>query len=146
MKNEQMITMGFVLVVAGVAFFGGIKYQETKQPTMGQFGTRGGANRGAGGQGNQVNRAGFRPVTGTILSVDKGTMTVKLEDGSSKIVALPDSAAIDKSAPAAKSDLTVGTRVLVMGSTNTDGTLTAQTIQLNPIRRGLPAASAQPAQ
>jgi hypothetical protein len=145
MKQEQLVTMGFMLVVAGVAFFGGMKYQQSKQPSFAQFeGRMGGARQGVGGQINQGNRAvGFRPITGSILSIDNGTMTVKLEDGSSKIVALPDSATIDKSAPAVKADLTVGTTVMVMGTTNTDGSVTAQTIQLNPVSRSVPTALPQ---
>ena len=95
---------------------------------------RGGSGRGRLGR-NGAN-AGLRAVVGQILSVNANSMTVKLRDGSSKIVILSDSTRIEKTSPAAKTDLTNGAAVSVFGTANSDGSITAQNVQLNPEFRG----------
>ncbi len=79
---------------------------------------------------------------GEILSEDDKSITVKMEDGSSKIVLISDTTQINKTDPGAKSDLTVGTKVGVFGVDN-NGTVTAQNIQIDPqqMRIGTPSAS-----
>jgi len=112
-----------VIVVAATAFFGGMKYQESKATTAaGQFGQ---GRRTAGG-------GGFRPTVGTVLTAGANSITVKLQDGSSKIVLLTDKTQINKAEKASTSDLTAGAEVSVFGTTNTDGSVTAQNISLNP--------------
>jgi hypothetical protein len=49
---------------------------------------------------------------------------------------LSDSTAISKSESAAKEDLKVGEKISAFGSQNQDGSITANTIQLNPVFRG----------
>ena len=90
-------------------------------------------------------RNGGGQIIGTILSSDPTTMTVKLTDGSSKIVILSNTTAIEKTSAGSSTDLAVGTRVGVFGSTNTDGSVTAMNVQINPIQRGAtPSASPSP--
>lgn len=137
------IQMGAIAVAVGAAgFFGGMKYQQTKQP-MGRIGQFGGGNDpGRGGQfqgapGVAGGRGGnaFRPVMGEILSSDDKSITVKMPDGSSKIVLFSDSTQINKADQASKTDLQTGTKVAVFGQTNSDGSVTAQNIQINPMMR-----------
>ena len=64
-------------------------------------------------------------------------MTVKLQDGGSKIVILTDSTAINKSAEGSREDLKIGGKVGVFGTENSDGSVTAQNIQLDPTRGGM---------
>lgn len=140
MKNLQIILIVLVLAAAGGGFFAGMKYQEGKQTSFSQQGgNRTGNQRGQFPGGG--NRNGFRPVTGEILSRDDTSITVKLQDGSSKIVLVSDKTQISKASEATKTDLTVGTRVAVFGQDNSDGSVTAQNIQLNPIMRGSTGAS-----
>ena len=121
----MLIILIIAVVVAGAAFFGGMKYQESKSPRVGGFqGTR-------GGQFQQ--RQGARPVNGEIINVDDKSITVKLRDGSSKIVILSGKTSINKSAQASKSDLKTGEKVAVFGTENSDGSVTAQNVQLNPM-------------
>lgn len=134
MKNLIIITIILVLVVGGSTFFGGMKYQETKSPRAGFFQ---GARNGQLAQRNQ----GFRPVNGEILSLDDKSITVKLQDGSSKIILLTDTTAINKSAEGSRSDLKTGEKVAVFGTENSDGSVTAQNIQLNPNFRSGPMQS-----
>lgn len=129
-----------VVLVGAVAFFGGMKYQRGKVSMMaGRFaGANGlaGARGGQGGPGGQ-NRfgQGIRPINGEILSVDDKSMTVKMMDGSTKIVVLSETTSINKAAEAVKTDLKTGEKVAVFGAQNPDGSVTAQSIQLNPMAR-----------
>jgi hypothetical protein len=63
-------------------------------------------------------------------------MTVKLADGSSKIVLLTASTSFNKATAATAADLTVGQTVAAFGTTNTDGSITASNVQINPVMRG----------
>ena len=131
MKNSILITIIVAVIVAAGAFFAGMKYQQSKSPRIGDF------QRLRNGQLIQRGQdQGFRPVNGEIISQDEKSITVKLADGSSKIVLLTDTTAISKSAEGSKSDLNVGEKIAAFGTENSDGSVTAQNIQLNPEFKG----------
>lgn len=139
MKNKIIYPIIIGVLALTVGFFGGTKYQSSKAISTGS--ARGQFAQGQG-RGLGITRNGGGQVTGTILSADSTSITVKLQDGSSKIVIIGNSTAINKSAVGSVSDLTVGTRVGVFGTTNTDGSVTAQNIQVNPtIRNATPSAT-----
>ncbi len=120
--NSKILIIIIVIVVGAGAFFGGMQYQKSQRSTRsGQFANRFGQN----GQN-------FRPVRGSILSIDNDTLTVKLANGSSTIVVLSGSTAYMKEAAAAKTDLKTGDTVMAIGTSNSDGSVTAQSIQINP--------------
>lgn len=141
-----MKPIGVIAIVVGVgalSFFGGIQYQKGQSPIgrnfmNGQQGAgRTGANAGARRMGNG------QPVSGEILSMDDTSLTIKLTDGSSRIVLLTDKTIFNKTASVEKSELKVGERVGVFGTSNTDGSVTAQNVQLNPqFRTGVPSGTA----
>lgn len=117
------------MVAVGVAaFFGGVKYQQSKTP---QFpgGFAGGFGRG---QRSGSDTQAFTPVMGQIISQDSDSITVKLQDESSKIVLLSSDTSISKMDKGSKSDLKNGQRVRVIGTENSDNSVTAQNIELNP--------------
>ena len=132
-------------MVGAAAFFGGMTYQETKAAAPGadgQFQSRMGMRNGTGG---------FRggAVIGDIIALDDKSITVKLQDGSSKIVLLPDNVTVSKTDTGSKADLKTGVKVGVFGQTNSDGSVTSQNIQLNPMFRmmgpgGSPMPSSSP--
>jgi len=134
MKINKQHTMGIAIVIVFVAagsFFGGMKYQQTQRISgfpQGQMGQR---PNGNGGLANN-QRNGFLPVAGNIVSMDSKSITVKMQDGSSKIVLINDKTVINKTSEAVQSDLAVGDTVNVFGTNNTDGSVTAQNVQLNP--------------
>ena len=146
MKKEIVVPVVIAsLVFAGVGFIGGMQFQKGQRVLMrgdgqGNFMMTGGPRGGQGGA--RMMGQGMRPVTGEIISADEKSITVKMEDGSSKIVLISDTTTINKTDPGAKTDLTVGTRVGVFGADN-NGTVTAQNIQINPqqMRIGTPSAS-----
>jgi hypothetical protein len=152
-KNAQHLYIKIVTVgvVVGVLSFGaGMKYQQKQTPTFGsgRFGMMGqGGNTVAFGQGRtggQRGMMGLRPVAGEIISSDDKSITVKLNDGSSKIVFLSEKTVINKASVASKSDLANGQRVAIFGETNADGSVTAQNIQLNPQERQMMGTGASP--
>lgn len=126
MKNSIIIAILVAIIVGGGAFFGGMKYQQSKQRSFFRQGNAlQGARAGLGG-----NRMGFRPVNGEIISSDDKSITVKLQDGSSKIVIFSDKTTVNKTSESSKSDLKTGEQVVVIGTTNSDGSITAQTISI----------------
>jgi hypothetical protein len=143
-KNHLIKIIILVIIVGGLGFYGGMQYQKSQVGSFaqGQGGSRQrmmgqGQGQGAVGQGQN-----FRPVRGDILSIDNSTMTVKLQDGSSKIIVLSASATYMKEVSSTKNDLKTGDTVAVVGTSNSDGSVTAQNIQINPpaIRGASPSA------
>ena len=146
MSKTYLIAFCLVLIVGSGAFFAGMKYQQSKSsqvPTgnFGAFGQRSGRN----GQNGQNGQNAVRPISGEILSADDKSITVKLQDGSSKIVLLTGTTIYSKSANGAKTDLKVGDRVAAVGTANSDGSVTAANVQINPIQRNA-TPSGQPGQ
>lgn len=149
MKNNNLITtILLVIVVGALAFFGGMKYQQSQQAANfrngGQFALRGqnGMMNNSQRTGTQRMRNGFGGGTiGEILSIDADSVTVKLPDGSSKIVNFTNSTTISKTATATKTDLKTGENIMAIGETNADGSITATRIQLNPQQINRPSIS-----
>lgn len=145
MKINKAIIVPLVifLIAAAAGFFAGTKFQSDKQAKMFQ-GTRfGNGNPGdmqkRDGIGNTNTQNGFGGGSlGEIISADDKSITIKLQDGSSKIVLLTDSTIINKAVEAVKNDLKVGEKVSVFGAANSDGSITASSIELNPPMRNLP--------
>jgi hypothetical protein len=142
MKPWLIVVVVVVVIAVGVGgFFGGKAAgggTVTPEQAIAALRSGGGGFPGAAG-GNGAG--GF--VTGSIVAQDSGSITVKLADGSTKIVLVPGSATIGVSQPGTASDLAVGKDVTVIGATNSDGTVTATQIQmgtLSGLGGGLPPA------
>jgi|GEM_PF-1073014 len=89
----------------------------------------GNGNRFRGGAaGNRANRG----VMGQITGKDDKSLTVKLPDGSSKIVIISDKTTYQMMTSAKKDDVAQGKSVRVMGITNQDGSVTADSVFINP--------------
>lgn len=143
-KNIIIAGVGIIalLVGGGVGFLAGSQYQKGKTITRlganGNFQIRTGRGRFGGANGMAVR--------GQIISVDNNSITVKMSDGSTKIVILSSSTVIGKSTVGSVSDLANGANVTVFGTTNSDGSVTAQNVQIGnlmfgPRPSGSPAAS-----
>lgn len=139
----MVIVVGVAVGAAG--FFGGMKFEDYQisknRTTMRDQFQAGGANGINGMRTGSGQRAGFRPVNGDIIASDEKSITVKMQDGSSRIVILNDKTQINKADVALKADLKVGEKVSVFGTDNADGSVTAQNVQLNPILRGMTGTS-----
>jgi len=137
MKNK-IITLIIVVVVGAGSFYGGMRYAQSKGATnslasqsnaLGQ-----GRQRipGGNGGGNFSNANSGDFVSGQIIAKDDKSITIKLRDGGSKIVLYSASTQVSKMAAGTAEDLTVGAQVTASGQANSDGSVSAQTIQLRP--------------
>jgi len=135
MSKNILITIIVALIVGAGTFYGGMKYQQSKRAAV--FSRQFGQIQGQNGGSNQQNRsrAGNGQVFGDIIAKDDKSITVKLADGSTKIVLFSDTTAINKASEGSKDDLKEGERVAVFGTANSDDSVTAQNIQLNPPMR-----------
>lgn len=132
MKNSQYAIIAvLVILIGGGSFYGGTQYQKSKSSSgIGRQGAfRAGGPTGSAG-GNRMAQGGF--ANGEIISTDDQGLTLKLTDGGSKIVFLSASTTIGKIDIGTKADLTQGLNVMVTGTTNQDGSITANSVQIRP--------------
>lgn len=135
--NNFLLIAVVALIAAGIAFFGGIQFQKYQtRSTFSQFANgQNRINRMGGMMGQNGNRGFGGAVVGEIAAIDNDSLTIKLPDGSSKIVNLSQSTTFSKTDTASKDELKTGIRVAAIGSTNSDGSISAQNIQINPMFR-----------
>ncbi|PIS08989.1 hypothetical protein COT75_03960 [Candidatus Beckwithbacteria bacterium CG10_big_fil_rev_8_21_14_0_10_34_10] len=133
MKNNLLLVIIISLAVGAGAFFGGMKYQQIKQPLRNDFQSmremRQAGNIPAGLEEQSGRQGGM--IRGEIISQDKEGITVKLVDDSSKIILVSKETEINKATKATMDDLTIGEQIMVFGKTNSDGSVSASQIQLN---------------
>jgi len=139
-KNQTIIIFIIIVVLIGAgAFYGGMQFEKSQANAVQEQ-----RRQAFGGQGLNLNGRpgnGSNFVNGAIIAQDDKSVTLKLSDGGSKIIFFSDSTQITKSATGAIADLTTGENLMVTGTTNADGSITAQTIQIRPAQ---PATFAPP--
>ncbi|MCL5003716.1 MAG: DUF5666 domain-containing protein [Patescibacteria group bacterium] len=133
MKNPLLITIIIALVVGAGAFLGGVQYQKSRG--VGNFAAQFGntANRRFGPNG--PNGASNRAVRGQVESIDDKSLTVKLPDGSSKIVLFGTNTNFMEATSASQQNIKSGDEVSVFGTNNADGSITAQDVQIGQTMR-----------
>lgn len=150
MKNNLIIGVILALVAGGaLGFFGGMTYQKSQKPNLAQNVMMQGNGNRQFGQGQGIRSSGPTgggAVMGEIIDSDENSITVKLEDGSSKIVLIGANTNINKSSEGLKSDLKNGERVVAFGTTNADGSVTAQNVQIGGQMRMILRPSGVPTQ
>lgn len=134
MRNKIVSIIIVVVIVSVGSFYAGSKYRQSAVQS-----TRNSATVARFGQGFAMNGSGVSrgassggSVSGQVLSKDDVSITVKLNDGGSKLVFLSTSTPVTRNAEGAISDILVGTSVMVFGSSNSDGSITAQSVQIRP--------------
>ena len=133
-----------VIVVAIAGFYGGMQYSSSGTNGAQVGGQQQSGNRQAGaGRGARGGAGGF--INGDVLSKDATSVTLKMRDGSTKIVFYSAATTVQKTAAGAMSDIVVGSTVSAMGTPNSDGSVTAQTISLRPAGIGGAGANRTPA-
>lgn len=147
-----------VVVVGGATFFGGMKYVEStaanraqtfqslrnlspadRQARLQQLGLNGQGGFGGGMMGGMGNRMG---TAGDVISKDDKSFTVKMRDGSTKIVFFSPTTQTFRSVDASAADIAIGTTVMVNGIPNADGSVTAQNVQIRPATTVVPSPTA----
>jgi outer membrane scaffolding protein for murein synthesis (MipA/OmpV family) len=128
-KTMAGVVIG-VIVVAGSAFYGGMQYEKGQVPVV-QTGS-GAFARGTGGTGGGRGAGGGGFTTGSIISNDGSSITIQMQSGSTKIALVSSGTQVTKSVAGTLNDLSVGTNVSVSGTANSDGSVTAQSVQIRP--------------
>ena len=135
------------IVLAGISFYAGNQYANSKnQSALSQNTT--GAMR-SGGVGQRGARVGGGSVNGQIIAKDASSITVELRSfgqnsgttptsgtpvsQGSKIVFYTDKTSVIKTVDGKVNDLVVGDQISVSGTANTDGSVSAQSIQIRPV-------------
>lgn len=127
--------MGIIgVVIAGVSFFSGVKYDQSTTVVS----TRGNANlMGQNAQFRMGSTTGQRGrgvmgggAVGSIVSKDATSITVSTIGGGSKIVFTSQSTKVTKTIDGALGDLVAGKDVSVSGTPNPDGSINAELVQL----------------
>ncbi|MCX6738320.1 MAG: hypothetical protein NTY11_02810 [Candidatus Parcubacteria bacterium] len=139
MQNKIIIiiSIAVIIVVGGLMFYGGMKYGQGKSPTgfgLGNFQNLTPEQRqqrmAAGTRGSRVGTANF--ISGEVIAQDDKSVTIKLQDGGSKIIFYSNSIDISKTVAGTIQDLTISKTILVDGTANQDGSVTANSIQVRP--------------
>ena len=138
MKSKQNLIIAIIVtavIAGGGGFYGGMKYGQGLIPTRaagaGQYtGARGTNTPGSTASARLRGGSGF--VNGDILSKDDKSITVKNRAGGSQIIFYAPSTAIGMTTSGTADNLTVGENVMVNGTANPDGTITATNIQIRP--------------
>jgi len=150
-KKSIVIVLCIAVLVGGVSFYGGMKYGQNNPLAGGQSVGAGFANLSPAErqarlqQSGGVNRGGIRTgggfIAGEIISKDDPakdgagkSITIKMQDGSSKIVFYSGTTEIGKFVNGTSTDLEISKTVSVNGTVNSDGSITAQSIQMRPAK------------
>ncbi|MGB9883310.1 MAG: hypothetical protein ACPLRN_02230 [Microgenomates group bacterium] len=126
MKNNVFSYILVGVISLGIGFYGGSLYQKSQQQERFSQNIR-------QGQSQQRFNTGTRPISGQIIKKDADSITVKVQDGSSKIVFLSEKTNIGKTSKATVDDLRENENVFVVGVQNQDGSITAQNIQIGQV-------------
>jgi len=129
-KNIIVSSVIIAIVLVSISFYGGLKYGQVKSPTFDRasFGQRSPQLGGNNVLGSNRTMGGM--VSGEILSIDDKSLTVKSQDGGSRLVFLSASTTISKMTSGNVEDLIIGSNISVNGSSNTDNSINAQAIQI----------------
>ena len=127
LNKKIIIVIIALLLVGGGAFYGGMFYGKS-QNVLPAFP---GGNFPDMGVGRTGGASGSSFISGDILSKDSSSITLQLPNNNgSKIIFYSSATQIGKSTSGTADDLSTGATVSVTGTTNSDGSITAQSIQL----------------
>ncbi len=135
--NNKTALIIIAIVIAGITFWSGVQFG--KNQTSAKTRTSGAQFFGSGiNSGNTTGTRNFRGsvggnfISGEIISKDNQSVTIKLQDGSTKIVFYSGNTVIQKTIAGSNNDLSVNTAVTITGTTNSDGSFSANSIQIRP--------------
>lgn len=143
-SNILSIFIVVLLAVGGGMFLAGMKYQDSRGTSVAATSqTPGGARNGnmQGGSGNMQGPPNMQGgssnmpggfASGEVVSQDNKSITIKLQDGSSKTIYFSSSTTVSETTTGSTGDLKTGQTVVVIGSNSSNGSVTAQSIQIRP--------------
>jgi hypothetical protein len=126
--NKKTVSIAVVTLIVGVGIgYVGANSLRPATPVRGTFPGATGGNFGgmrAGGTGGLLS--------GTVAAKDATSITINTRDGSSHVVLISPSTTVSKSVSGSESDISVGSTIIVSGTTNSGGSVSATLIQLRP--------------
>lgn len=120
------------VIVAVVAFVGGMYYGKSTVPATGRGNFAGFASSTRAGFGGRGAGAAGGFVVGQVSALGTDSITVQLANGNSQVIFYSSSTPVTEPTEVSPSTLTTGTNVMVGGTQNSDGSFTAETIQVRP--------------
>ncbi|HUY62874.1 MAG TPA: hypothetical protein VMV50_03780 [Candidatus Paceibacterota bacterium] len=122
--NKNLVVVAVVALAIGL----GIGYYvphgaAAATPSGGFAGRTGSFTRGGAG-------GGF--LSGIVAKEDSGSITLNMSDGTSRVVLVTPDTTVSKSVDGTLSDVAVGSNIIVSGTTNSDGSVSANLIQVRP--------------
>lgn len=128
MKTNKFIIIGVIvgIIILAGSFYGGLKYGQSKNSFRGNnFQNIANIQKGSPNGNSQNGMA-----NGEIVSKDDKSITVKLSNGGSKIIFLSENTKVSKMTDGSLEDLDIGSSIIVVGISDQDGSIVAQSIQL----------------
>ncbi|NNM83802.1 hypothetical protein HKL94_01100 [Candidatus Parcubacteria bacterium] len=124
-------TIGITVIALIIGFGAGylVHPVSVAPQASGQTFAKGGSPYGGMMRGGN---AGGEALSGTVVVKDSGSITLSTRDGSSHVILLTPTTRVSKNTPGALTDISVGSTITVFGSSNSDGSISASTIQLRP--------------
>ena len=140
-KKTIIILSVAAILLMSLSFYGGIligtkKSNTTKNTYSNQFNPQNSGLMGFGSPSAENTRTtgrinGFSGgASGEVISKDENSITLKLRDGGSKIVLYSGKTIVSKMASSTIADILVGNQAVVTGVANSDGSISAESIQL----------------
>jgi len=139
MKNikKYWIIIVSCVVCAIVFFFIGMSYGKGTANTTSLSGRMSSSSARGFSGARSGNSGGF--ANGQVTAKDNQTITLQLPNGNSEVVFYSSSTQVIKPSAASLSDVVSGTQVMIGGTQNADGSLTAQSIQIRTAGAGAPS-------
>lgn len=138
--KKNWLAIGLCVACAIVFFFAGMFYGKGTAGTTsaGKEFSSSSARAYGGGAGRGGNGGGF--ASGQVTAKDSQSITLQLPNGNSEVVLYSSSTQVVKPTAASLSDVVPGTHVMIGGTQNADGSLTAQSIQIRAATGGIPGS------
>jgi ABC-type proline/glycine betaine transport system substrate-binding protein len=132
-KNTAIMS---IIAVGILGLLGGFEYGKAKTTAPIAGSMRRGAAMAGGFAGRSVANGG--PTTGTVIAKDDKSITIAMQGTGSKIVFTDETTQVLKSTAGTMTDVATGDTIIVTGTTNSDGSLSAKSIQIRPAMQPLP--------
>lgn len=121
-----------LVVGAGLGYAGATAFAKSATPSFtGSSFARGGMGSTTGMRGGFGGGSGGL-VMGTVAAKDSESITVDTRDGSSHVILVTPNTTVSKSVTGTLDDVSVGNTVIVSGTTNSDGSVSASNVQIRP--------------
>ena len=130
MKKYKLHIVWAIVVV--IALIGGFFWGKASVPAMTRGGFAGAGTFSSSTRSRFGGGAGGGLTVGQITAVSPESITLQLANGNSEVVLYSSSTAVTQPTAVSAANLAVGTNVMVAGTSNSDGSVTATTIQVRP--------------